>query len=890
MLATDRYYAIFLNVPILAIAVALTIAMCGLSMFAQSGAGSIQGTVTDATGGIIPAAAVHVVNDDTGVAADTKSNGAGFYQVPGLFTGHYRVTFAAPGMKTYTTAIQLLVAQSAVIDPVLTAGAVTQQVVVPGDTVQLTTTDNGMISSTLENARINQLPENGRDLGTLLTETTPGIENNGANINGLEPEAFEYVVDGVPTQADLHGGNPNTQHQLLDPDAVQEVRIEADGGGAEYATPATSIVSTKSGTNMLHGTAFETARNNATGIAKSRQDPSNYLAPHYVRNEFGASAGGPIILPHVYHGKDKSFWFFAYERYSLADSAAVLATTPTVAMSQGNFSGLISSKNVLQTLYDPSTTKNSSSCAATGKANAYCRTPFPSNTIPTSEEGPLAKLYYELAPLPTNSSDPLVEDNLTVLAPEFIAFPQETFRLDHEFNSNNHAYLRYTQNVSTHINTKGAVNRAANYNGLNIPAGAAVGDKVYAQNPNNVTLAAIGYTHIFSPTFFAETVASQQWFNTQELPGARALTPNVNYEQMFGLPNNFGGTQFPAIGQGSLLFPLGPSVTNEEQEAQITSDLDENLTKIVGRNQIQFGGRFRHGREAMLANHVDDLESLTANPTAVYQPTSGANYTTLANTGEDEGSFFIGSANTYTASLNPPRLHFHAMEFDGYFQDNYHLSRSLTVNLGLRYEAHPAFWTKYGLMNDFDLKNHALVLAAPQATLIAQGFTTQALLTNMENIGITFETSSEFGVPANSLLRNYNLNFLPRAGIAYQLFGGRHGTVIRGAYGRYTAPTPVNDFQDRAELNPPFGATYTMSYAAANQAIDDLPNELLRYNDPVEFGVMGVNTANVVNTNATNSLLPGSAFINASPTAPRPSSPTPTSRLSSRSRGIRRCG
>ncbi|MGH9345218.1 MAG: carboxypeptidase regulatory-like domain-containing protein, partial [Terriglobia bacterium] len=527
-LATEKYFALLFNAPILAIAVALAVAMCGLTMFAQSGAGSIQGTVTDASGAVVPAVTVHVVNGATGVAADTKSNGVGFYQVPALFTGGYQITFTAAGMKTYSTSIELLVAQNAVIDPVLTPGAVTQQVVVNGDAVQLTTTDSGTISSTLDNAEINRLPENGRSLGTLLTETTPGMENGGANINGLQQEALEYSVDGVPTQADLHGG----KGQLLDPDAVQEVRMEANGGGAQYATPATAIVSTKSGTNSLHGTFFETARNNALGIAKDRQDPSNYSAPHYVRNEFGASAGGPIVLPHIYHGKDKSFWFFAYERYSLADSTGVLATTPTVAMSQGDFSGLISSKGILQTLYDPSTTANSARCAATGKANAYCRTPFSNNQIPVGEESPLAKLYYKLAPLPTNSANPLITDNVSTLAPVYQAAPQETFRLDHLFNANNHAYLRYTQYLSTKFTTKGAVNRAAD----GIPVGAAVGDKLYAQGPSATYLVGIGYTHIFSPTFFAETLATQQWFSTQELPGAVGLTPNVNYEQMLGLP------------------------------------------------------------------------------------------------------------------------------------------------------------------------------------------------------------------------------------------------------------------------------------------------------------------------------------------------------------------
>jgi Carboxypeptidase regulatory-like domain len=833
------------------------------AIWAQSGAGSIQGTVQDATHAVIPGASIRVANTATGVVSTTKSNGVGFYQVPGLFTGTYSVTVTAPGMEAYKTSIDLLVAQNGVINPVLTAGSVTQQIVVSGNAVQLTTTDNGTITSTLENARINQLPMNVRNLTGLVGVTTSGMANSGLNINGMPQEALEYSVDGTTTQNNMFGGMNYSQQQLIDPDSVSEVRVKANGTGAEYATPGTVIVSTKSGTNRLHGTAFETARNNAIGIAKSRQDPSNYSAPHYVRNEFGASAGGPVILPHIYHGKDKTFWFFAYERYSLADSTAVLANVPTVAMSQGDFSGLVNAKGVLQTLYDPSTTKNSSSCAATGKANAYCRTPFPNNRIPVSEESPLAKLYYELAPLPTNSADPLVTKNLTSLNSEFQLEPQETFRLDHEFNENNRAYLRYTQNLNGVDISGGPRNRAA----AGIPVGAAVGGGGYQNLPSATYLAAIGYTHIFSPTFYSETVVSQQWYSEKVLPGAAALTPTVNYESMLGLPNNFGELGFPKIGNGNLIFPLGTSQFGDTQLSQIVSTIDENLTKTVGRHQMQFGGRFRHQRMANYPETTNDYEGLAVTPTAVYQPTSGANYAALANTGNDDASFFIGSANNYTVNLPLHYAHYHVMEFDAYFQDNYHVGRNLTVNLGLRYEAHPALWTKYGVMNAFDLKNDAQVLAAPPSTLIAEGVTTQPIITNMENIGVKFETPAEAGMPANTLLSNYDLNFLPRVGIAFQPFGGRHGTVIRGAYGRYVYPLPENDYVNHPEENAPLTNTYIQSYATAAQAIDGLPNELLRYNDPVVFGVEGENTANVVNTNVTNSILPGISITTSSPNA-----------------------
>ena len=201
------------SVPILAaIAVLLTGMLLGSTALAQSGAGSIQGTVTDSSGAVIPGAAIHVVNQATGVAVDTKSNNVGFYQVPELFTGTYLVTITATGMKTYNQSIELLVAQTAVINASLTAGAVTQQVTVNADTVQLTNTDNGIVSSTLENQRINQLPLNGRNLLQLTAESTPGLEgcaedSYGACPNGLQGYAMNYVADGAPLSADEFGGS-----------------------------------------------------------------------------------------------------------------------------------------------------------------------------------------------------------------------------------------------------------------------------------------------------------------------------------------------------------------------------------------------------------------------------------------------------------------------------------------------------------------------------------------------------------------------------------------------------------------------------------------------------------------------------------------------------------
>src|SRR5882757_9072559 len=321
-------------------------------LFAQSGAGSIQGTVQDASSAIVTGCPVHVVNQGTGVANDTTSNGSGFYSVPGLFAGTYTLTFSAPGMKKYQTVIALQDAQVAVINPKLTVGDVAEQVTVTGDAVQLATYDSGTVSTQLDSKRIDQLPQNGRNVLGLAQNTVPGLEGNGTRANGIMQEGMEYSQDGAPMTNRNFGGEANSaQSTLPDPDSVQEAKFETLNSSAQFSTPATVILTTKSGTNEVHGSVFETARNNYFRIARARQNPANFAAPHYVRNEFGGSVGGPIYVPKVYDGKNKSFFFFAYERFSLRQAANQLVTVPSLAMRAGDFSGLVNSAGILQVLY-----------------------------------------------------------------------------------------------------------------------------------------------------------------------------------------------------------------------------------------------------------------------------------------------------------------------------------------------------------------------------------------------------------------------------------------------------------------------------------------------------------------------------------------------------------
>jgi len=853
------------NVLILTIATVLALALGSTRAQAQSGASSIQGTVVDSTGAVISGASIHVVNDATGVTIDTKSNQVGFYQVLGLFTGHYTISVSSPNMKTFTSSIELLSDHNTVVNPALTPGSVTQQVEVASEAIQLTTTDSGTIGTTLENARINQIPINGRTLVNMIAMMTPGLEAGGQRANGLEGEALEYVADGVSLANRNFGGMQGAPGQEPDLDAVQEVRVETGNSSAQYAEPGTVVLTTKSGTNQLHGSLFETARNSAFGIAKGRSNPANYSAPHLVRNEFGASAGGPIVLPRLYDGRDKSFWFVAYERGSTAQMNQYYIKVPTPAMRQGDWSGLTNSSNVFQQLYDPNTTYNSGSANCPGVptstsnpngSSAYCRTAFANNQIPASRLAPTTKVLYDILPLPTLTVNPVLQGNFLSNIPSYQVTPTLTFRLDHSIDETNKVYVRYSYfNWFNPTPRSGSV-EPASLAADGLPAGS-IGFSVV-----NTTMYApsIGFNHVFSPTFFSETIASGQWYSETNGCGAH---PNINFETTLGLPNNFGEVGFPTIGSGSITpFSYGTQCNYAESQSLINTD--ENLTKTYGRHQMQFGGRHRFERFIMLPDRSSDSASYGAYATALEQPSSGTNYTATPNTGYADADMFLGGASAYSVSLQAPVLHMHDNEFDAYFQDNFHVSRNFIANLGLRWEAHPAEATRDGLTIGYDLKNDQPVLPNPIATYIAKGLTTQALVNNLTNLGFNYETPSEAGFPS-TIIRNYNLNFSPRVGLAYQPFGGKHGTVVRAAYGRYIYPIPQRNYLKNTIAHAPFVATYSQSYVAANQSPDGQPNYLLRAPQSV---IMGKNSSNVVNSSSTNAVLPGLTEGDLGPIAP----------------------
>jgi hypothetical protein len=840
------------------------------SCFAQSGAGSIQGTVTDKSGAAIPGASIHVVNKKTSVATDTTSTKIGFYQVPDLFAGDYTVTVSADGMSPLRTNIELLVDQHAVVNAALRPGT-SVTVDVTADNAQLVTVDNGTIAYDLDNKRIDQLPQNGRLLLNETIITTPGLEGKGTGnlmVNGLEAESMEFVADGVPLSNRQFGGVNQTQGQLPDPDSVQEVRVETTNVSAQYATPGVAIITTKSGTSQLHGTVFETIRNNAVGIAKNRNNLANFVAPHLVRNEFGGSLGGPIIIPHLYNGKNRTFFFLSYERYSLSQSVSEPVQVPTTAWRNGDFSDFTS---IGTQLYDPNTTHSDNNCNGSGNPNAYCRAPFANNQIPIGRLAPTTKVLYDITPQPNVACDPITSattcNNYIAGNPNYTVIPNYSGRLDHNFNQNNRAYVRFTGINQTNNNLRNNPNSPATLAADGLPANASG----IAFNPTTTYAAALGYNHIFSPSFFSETIFSQQWFAQHNLAGG---CPTCNLEKQLGTPNNFGNLGFPQInsphgGYGGNQFQYGLS--------QIIWTVDENLTKTFGHHQLQFGGRYRLER----FNDLPDQSTDTVNFNS--QGTGLANYLTLPaktakptyaqtpNTGASDADFFLGNVSSYTVNQEPFYFQAHDMETDLYFQDTFRVLPNLTLDLGLRWEDHPSPLVYNNVFSGFDYKNAAQVLSAPLATLIAQGRISQATVNAQQSIGAKYETAQDAGLPS-TLIRNYALNFLPRLGFAWQPHGDGK-TVIRGGYGRYLFPTPTRSFLKLPISNSPFLTGYTQNFTNPAQTVDGILNEQLRYpqssapwsQSSPYVPILGTNSATAVNSNVLTGVTPGLGFTFVNP-------------------------
>ncbi|MSV30136.1 MAG: TonB-dependent receptor [Bryobacterales bacterium] len=737
----------------------LALMMLAAVVSASAQTAQTTGRVTDPSGGVVPQAHVTAENVDTGVRAETVTNEQGYYVIPSLRPGNYRMQARKDGFRPVTRSGILLKADDKDrIDFSLQIGAVSETVTVEGD-LTLLRADTAEMATSISGREYNRLPliQVGRMRspanfvflipGVHGNLSLDGIENisatNQIQVNGGLKQNTEVMVDGLAAAT----GSFNEMSPPVD--AVLEFKVQGSQMSAEYGRSGASMVNftIKSGTNQVHGSVFEYIRND-------KLDARNWLASSRAltrQNEFGASAGGPIYLPKIYNGKDRTFFFFSYSgsrKRGLDNIERVRIPTPDFY--RGNFSGLLDARNAVVPIYDPQTTR--------AAGNSFVRDPFAGNVIPSNRLDPVAVKTGPLYPQPNlsgagalNYQDWIGESKLD---PDVV-----TTKIDHSFSNRQKIFGTFNWNVIPRLRNR-------------VPLPDPVNDGFIQEIKSRILR--LNHDFLFKPTLF----------NNLALGYNRFRNPNGTRSQDGGWPQKLGLTGVP----GSM-FPVF-SFTNGYATAGSSAYGDGiGQTYFVrdaaswsrGSHLLKFGFEIRwdQSNDKSLSNTSG---SYAFNALGTGLPGNAA-------TGDGFASFMLGQVQS--ASLSYPSSSGTRRSYRGFFiQDDFKLTPTFTLNLGLRFEYERA---PYEAANRYSVVDRTT--PNPGAGNVPGA--------------VLFAGNGPGRTGARTLSKNDYTAWGPRVGFAWS---GLKKTVVRGGYGVYYANSQLG-------LASTIGFNVSASFASTNNGV-----------------------------------------------------------------------
>jgi hypothetical protein len=740
----------------------LLVTLC-VAAWAQDTA-SITGTVTDPSGAALASAEVTISNVAQGINRKATANSSGDYLFASLPIGSYDLTVTVKGFKTYEAkGVVLRVAEKARVDVVLQVGTISTEVVVQGSEVAQVETQSSDLSNTISGKEISQLELNGRDF-TQLVALAPGVTNqSGADegepgastvafsINGGRTEYNNFEIDGGDA---LDNGSNSTLNVYPSIDAIAEVQVLTSEYGAQYGKSGSGTVEveTKSGTNHFHGDAYEFLRNDAFNATQFGATS----VPAYKKHDFGFTIGGPVYIPGHYNAdKNKTFFFWSEEwRRELIPATNFFSTTfvPTMADRTGNFSDQCPGAEcpVIPSVID-------------GVPQADAGQPFPGNQVPI-DNPTVANGLNALIPQPNLSSGlagPGVLDEWYAPPTLPTHWRQELFKVDQNINDKVRASFRYI-----HDSWDEQYPVPLWTSGTSFPT-----VQTHFTNPGVSMVARL--TASISPTLLNEFVAS---YTTDHI--GTSLTGPWQRPSGFpalGLYNNGSGGKVPGIQLADSLYnfaedpgyvPQGPLNSNP------TFTFRDNLTKVFGSNNLAFG-----------------VYVINAHKNEVPQPAYGVNgllsYSNTGNTvssGNAYADLLLGNVGTFTQEQNALKMHEEYNIYEGSFQDDWHATRRLTLNLGLRMSFYGTYREKNNLAWNFDPARYVPGASSvdPVTTLVDGN-----PYNGWVDCGVTP------GVP-RGCMQNHWWNPAPRIGFAFDPKGNGKW-AIRGGYGIFFEHTNGNE-------------------------------------------------------------------------------------------------
>ncbi|AXC14950.1 Oar protein [Acidisarcina polymorpha] len=774
--------------------------------FGQGGAtGTIVGTVTDKTGAVVANARVTITNTGTGTVRVAITTGAGDYTVPDLPPGPYQASAEAPGFSTeQVNNTTLQVAQEVRVNFVLQAGAASETVTVTSGGVTLDT-DTSEIAQLVTQKQVDQLPLNGRNFINLLfigagaVQTTGEMgqmrqgEGNAISINGARPESNNYTLDGI-TNTDTALQTPAV---ILSQDAIQEFKVQSETYSAEYGFSANQVnLISKSGSNQFHGSVFEFNRNDA-------YDAKSYFQttiPVLRQNQFGYVLGGPIWIPKLYDGRNKSFFLANYEGWRIVNGSNNYANVPDPNQLTGNFaaSGLpafgstactavLSSGNPCQPI-DPNTGQ-----------------PFPGNVIPAARFSRLAATTLAGGLFPAPNCDPASgacngSNNFLLRESLPNTTDQQTYRGDQQLGRYGSVFFRWTH---------------ATYNNSSISNSSfPAGNNLFTEESTSwVINHTITLPHNFVNNFrFGHLQANAlQFANAAPASAVAALGLTGIFTNLPAYASGWPGVSFQNL-SGSFGSPGNNPTTSNIPLWEFA----DSVTVIRGKHTIGFGFDYRRWvqKRDLSTNFLGSYSFnnnlvLTNSQTTVTDPATGQTSSVqtcftpsgLCGTGNAVADFLLGyyaGASTYqpgpfsSTGGQPGNLNqYHFLYVGPYIQDDWKVTERLTLNLGLRWDYRNVPYEQNNKMFWIDDQNAGGGLC----------FGDQALLTD----GIAPAGNGFYRYCGRRNPRDGSKTpFAPRFGFAYrpEFLGGGDKTVIRGGYGVFFDSSETREIDDSGDLYP----------------------------------------------------------------------------------------
>jgi hypothetical protein len=713
---------------------------------AQSTFGNIVGTVTDPANAAIPNATVVLINKGSSARRSAKTNGSGEYSFNILDAGDYAVTVEAAGFeKSNLAEIHLLARETKRVDVALKVGAEAQTVEVSAASVEVITTDTSSLATMKTGEQLVDLPvaiyahANGSTSPISTLTTNPGVQTDDSGdlvIAGATPALISITLDGI-SSVDVENSGPINE---LFPsfNSIAEIRVSETNNNAEYSGVADITTTSRGGTNKYHGGIFENHENTALNAG----DPFQGSKTKIVMNDFGGFAGGPVTIPGLYRGKDKTFFFASYEGLRLPRETPLVMSVPSLAMRSGNLVSYLASQGVSQ-IY-----------------NYDGMTPLDPANVPVSATA--ADALSALFPLPNKGDVDSYQNNYAVNFKAPISSNQGDLRLDQTFTAKQSAFARVTykaRNVVTAPNP-GCVGFCVN-SGSPLTGGFAQPEVDAGVTLAHTYLLSSALINEFRAGFNLTKLDTSLHVNTASILSASGITGVDNPDPVAAVPN-FLITGFMTSGGAN------PS----KQRSKVIQLLD-NLTYPKGTHTMKFGLDFRR-----LTDHDDNVFGNQRAGQFNFNGTSDVG----ANIGDPYTQFLLGYPDyTVLATVTDPNMDGLGYAWAGFAQDDWKIAPKLTLNFGFRYELHPplkeihydtaAFDPNYSS----DGTNGAVVVPNAQALT----YTDPDFATSIAPTPIL--TAAQDHLPAK--LRYTALgDYGPRIGFAWRPFAK---TVIRGGYGRF---------------------------------------------------------------------------------------------------------